>query len=132
MSDRVPLAVFAAALAAATAPMVAALGYGAIVYGIDPIQIGNALGFWTFSLLVAVLHLFIAIPIYLLMRRTGWVNWGTSALGGFVIGTLPAMLLAVRGGDGILNGATIFFLAWLGLSGLTGGLTFRAVLGKPA
>jgi hypothetical protein len=63
----------------------------------------------------AVCVFVVGVPLFLLLRRTGRLGWATVAIGGFVIGALPAWL---GDGEGVL-------LA--GLKGLAGALVFYAV-----
>jgi hypothetical protein len=120
------LAALAATWAAAMAPMLVVVGYGVYLSGFDAAGIPSFFG-WSFVIwAIAVLHLVLAFPLYLLLDRWGWVNWGTAALAGALIGALPLPLLFQFPLEG-----SLVFAAFTGGAGLVGGLTFRAVLGKP-
>ena len=124
-----------AALGAGDAPVLWALVTGAPIFH----SVGDvvaATGFWMIGSLFALPHLGLAAPLYFALRRRGWVNWGTAALSGFVIGAIPIPLLLsmLSWSQGMSISHTLDVAAMCGacgLCGLVGGLTFRAVLGKP-
>src|SRR5688572_2542043 len=86
-------------------------------------ELGPAVLFLAFftslvGFVIAALHLVLALPAYQLFRRWWRLRWWSSALAGFVIGTLP---IAVIAGSWNGVGAT-------GVCGAVGGLAFWAVL----
>jgi hypothetical protein len=119
------LAAMSATLAASGAAVVTGAGY-AITTGMFRVSdLFGILTAWFFIWIVACLHLVLALPLYLLFRKLGWVNWATAGLAGAVIGAVPIPLLLQIPMDG---GSEL--IAWLGGAGLVGGITFRAVLGR--
>jgi len=107
-------------LAAASAPFPAALSLVAIVSpAAGP---GTALATLIFGIPIALLHLPLALPIYFLLRRHWRLAWWNSALGGVLVGTLPAAVL-LPGWQVIMVGAAC---------GSAGGLVFWAILRTPA
>ncbi|HSI18374.1 MAG: hypothetical protein ACAH11_07855 [Sphingomonas sp.] len=81
------------------------------------------------ALAIAIPHLLLAVPLYRVLRRRGWVNWGTAALSGAAIGGLPLVLFTLIVGSST-HGDMQFAILWFALSGLVGGLTFRAARGR--
>lgn len=116
-------AAFAATWAATLAPMLVAVGYGAFDGDLDAGWILGVFGWSFFVWAIAVLHLIPAIPLYVLLDKLGWVNWGTSALAGAVIGGVPLLLISE-----IASKGSMILAAITGGAGLVGGLTFYAVL----
>jgi hypothetical protein len=120
------LAALSATLASSGAVAVAIAGYAALGGAFGVPEIFGVFAAWLVGWILACLHLMLAMPLYQLLRKLGWVNWGTAALSGAVIGILPiALLFQVSINDGWP------LMELLGGAGLVGGLTFRAVLGKP-
>jgi hypothetical protein len=68
----------------------------------------------------------LGLPAYFVLRERWALTWGWAALGGLVVGGLPAGLLslAVTRDPPAALGA----LFWVGLLGACGGLAFRASL----
>ena len=76
---------------------------------------------------VALLHLlFLALPAYVVLRKYWPLCWWSAALGGFIVGAIPAGLLALGASDISPDAMRFSFTA--GLLGLSGGLAFWAVL----
>lgn len=126
-----------AALAAGAAPvlfvLVSMLGDPAVGGQLGLGDVVVATGYCAMGSLLALFHVGLAAPLYLFLQQRGWVNWGTAALSGFLIGALPLPLLFVALGwsGGSWLRYMIDVMPLFGLCGLVGGLTFRAVLGRP-
>jgi hypothetical protein len=68
----------------------------------------------------------LGLPAYLVLRERWALTWGWAALGGFVVGGLPAILLSLPLAVGLSDSLEAIF--WFGLLGACGGLGFRAYL----
>ena len=110
-SSRLVAGGFAAA-AAAPFPFVLLLNGG------SEAGIGLVLVIMFFGTPVAALHVLLAMPIYLVLRRRWRLTWWNAAIGGFAVGALPTSLLTMTW-DGF---------AWSGSSGALGGVVFWTVL----
>ena len=84
-----------------------------------------------FALVIAAMHLVIALPLYLALRQVGPIPTGVAAACGFVIGVAPAMLLFGSSADG---GASFNGMAFLivGVPGLAAGFVFGRDMNKVA
>lgn len=130
-NDRRFRAWLAAIAAAATAPVA-----GALIFSAPAESYGDNVGevivtmvvVWIVGSILAVPHLMLAMPVYTALRRRGGVNWFTAGLIGALIGAVPLPLVVLLGW-GELREALIGLCA---VSGLVGGLAFRAALGRTA
>jgi hypothetical protein len=97
---------------------------------------------------IALLHAFaVGLPLYLTFRRRWRLRWWSAAVGGFLTGAVPILLLKVFTGPGFdfyMAGTTVLveqgrytsagwwgLLAssvWTGLAGLLGGISFWLIL----
>ena len=118
-SHALPQAAVHAWLAAAAVGAVAAfLAMGSV----SPSPL-NALAILLFALacalLIAAVHLLIAVPAYLLLSSFMSVGWRTCGLAGFLIGLAPVTLLSGPALADMVEPILLF-----GLPGLAGGLAF--------
>ena len=113
------------ALAFVIAPLVPAFTMAAL--GSTATDLG-ALPMWTLFLYVWSfgLTIVIALPLYLLLHRFGFVRWWSAALVGFLVGELAVVLFFGRVG--------IFGYLGYGMLGSLAGLAFWAIwrFGHPA
>jgi hypothetical protein len=68
----------------------------------------------------------LGLPAYFVLRERWALTWGWAALGGFVVGGLPAALLSLPFAQ--QPGDPLEVFVWFGLFGAFGGLGFRAYL----
>jgi ABC-type glycerol-3-phosphate transport system permease component len=122
------LAALAATLAASGAVILCGAGFAILAGEFKISDLFGLLAAWFFIWIFTCLHLLLAMPLYLLFRKLGWVNWGTAGLSGAAIGALPIPLLLLRTP---MDSGGLPLMSWLGRAGLIGGLVFRAVLGRP-
>lgn len=101
-----------------------------------------------FGMPIALLHAFaVGLPLYLTVRRRWRLRWWSAAVGGFLTGAVPLLLLRSFAGPGFdfyMAGTTVLveqgrytwagwwgLLAgsvWTGLAGLLGGISFWLML----
>jgi len=149
MSERQPSALriagaALAAVAAAAATAMVQTGVTGLIAAAS--SVGGAMLFvGFFATLYAALHLVIAIPAYVALRRQGAFLWRHALTGGFLIGAIPLGLMTIYpSAQRYQQGQTLLvvdgeytpagWLAWLesmgwcGLYGAVGGLAFWWVL----
>lgn len=84
---------------------------------------------------IALLHVVpIGMPVYAFTVRRWPLRWWSAALGGVLVGIVPTALVALvmvsiqaaSGEEAIIESMrlALWLLAWFGLAGLAGGLTF--------
>ena len=128
---------FATISAASRAVIAAAALAGSIglALGVGVPDIRFLLLLLPFAAMFAAAHLLIlGLPLYLYQDAQGRVSWANAAFAGFLVGGVPLPLLISLGPagswDGTRFGNGLLWVAWLGGSGLIGGLAFRAVHGS--
>jgi hypothetical protein len=138
MTDPSPAIGAASARACLAAATVATVGMVAVV---GPLTLSGGFNWaamllmacntFMFALVIAAMHLVIALPLYLALRQVGPVPTGVAAACGFAIGAAPAMLLFGWSADG---GASFYGIAFMvvGVPGLAAGFVFGRNLNKAA
>ncbi|HSI18375.1 MAG TPA: hypothetical protein VK980_11430 [Sphingomonas sp.] len=124
--------------AAFLAPAVLGLASAAMIFRSGPSILDQWVGWIVASMIVgvpiALIHAFgIALPLYAKLSARRPLRWWSAALGGLFVGTAPAGLiaLAVMVVQGPSWGVPLesfllvgWYLGWLGLAGVAGGLVF--------
>ena len=117
-----------AAVSAGCAPGLAMLVAGTL-QGADRSLFGGALMLTLAAVSIALAHLVIAVPLYLLLRRHGGLSWVIAGVSGFLIGAMPVTAFILALGGRLSAMTSLSSVAMLGGAGLVGGLVFRAMLG---
>jgi hypothetical protein len=116
---------FATILCAGTVAAFAAVTPAALMFGLISMNGGLLLFAYVVGVPIAIVHSWLlGIPAYLFLRERWALSWEAAALGGFVVGLLPATVLSL-----VLDvGGIDFSVVIAGMLGACGGLGFKAFL----
>jgi hypothetical protein len=114
-------------LCAGTAAAFAAVTPVALLLGLASMNPGLFLFAYVLGVPIALVPSWmLGLPAYFVLRERWALTWAWGALGGFVVGGLPAGLLSLAVTKDPLSALGVLFL--VGLLGACGGLAFRAFL----
>jgi len=117
----------ATVLCAGTAAAFAAVTPAALFVGLMSLNGWELLLVYALGVPVALVPAWVlGLPAYYLLRERWALTWTRAALGGFLVGGVPASLFALTFAQGPLPSVEGFL--WFGLFGAFGGLGFRAFL----